>query len=72
MTLKRILGEVLFTALYMRKHRARIVKDFLDELTENREASSPGFNSLLEDRILHKEGPSRAAHAIRVPIDNGT
>ena len=122
MTLKRVLGEVLFTALEARKpksmaafvrecvskelvalglmlpvaqpkrrgrkplsifkvkvaslkkreYRARVAKDFLDELAENREASSPGFNSLLEDRILHKDGPSRVAHAIRVPRDIGT
>lgn len=102
MTLKRILGEALFTALEARKPKSMaafvrecvskelvalglmlpvappkrrgrkplsIFKDFLDELAENREASSPGFNSLLEDRILHKDGPSRVAHAIRVPRD---
>ena len=107
MTLKRVLGEVLFTALEARKpksmaafvrecvskelvalglmlpvaqpkrrgrkplsifkvkaaslkkreYRARVAKDFLDEL---------------EDRILHKDGPSRVAHAIRVPSNSGT
>lgn len=41
------------STLYMRKYRARIAKE---------------SNSVLEDRILHEEGPSRPAHAIRVPL----
>lgn len=104
MTLKRILGEVLFTALEARKPKsmAAFVRDcvskelvalglMLPVAVPKRRGPKPKSifkvkkatlymrkyrariaESQLEDRILHEEGPSRVAHAIRVPSDIGT
>lgn len=101
MTLKRVLGEVLFTALEARKPKsmAAFVRECVSkELValglmlpiappkrrgrkplsifkvkvaslKKREYRARVAESQLEDRILHKDGPSRVAHAIRVPRD---
>lgn len=101
MTLKRVLGEVLFTALEARKPKsmAAFVRECVSkELValglmlpvaqpklrgrkpmsffkvkvaslKKREYRARIAESVLEDRILHKDGPVRAAHAIRVPCN---